>query len=85
MGLITQLLTLPVAPVRGFAWVLGQALTAAEREYYDPGPIRDQLAELERELVAGRISAEEFDRREDELLDALESIRYERWRLGLDP
>ncbi|MER6530241.1 gas vesicle protein GvpG [Streptomyces sp. NPDC001508] len=84
MGLITQLLTLPVAPVRGFTWVLGQVLTVAEQEYYDPGPVRGQLAELEREFVAGRISAEEFDRREDELLDTLESIQYERWRLGLD-
>ncbi|MFF0225157.1 gas vesicle protein GvpG [Streptomyces sp. NPDC004629] len=85
MGLITQLLTLPVAPVRGFTWVLGHVLTAAEQEYYDPDPIREQLAGLERELVTGQISAEEFDRREDELLDALESIQYERWRLGLDP
>lgn len=84
MGLITQILTLPVAPVRGFTWVLGQVMTAAEREYYDPGPVRDQLAELERELVAGRISEEEFDRREDALLDRLEFIRYERGRRGLD-
>ncbi|GHJ37861.1 gas vesicle protein GvpG [Streptomyces sp. TS71-3] len=84
MGLISQILTLPVMPVRGVSWVLGQVLTAAEEEFYDPGPVHGQLAELERELVAGRITAEEFDLREDELLDRLEWIHAERRRLGLD-
>ncbi|MEW2544234.1 gas vesicle protein GvpG [Streptomyces sp. NPDC047002] len=84
MGLISGLLTLPVAPVRGFTWVLGQVMTAAEQEYYDPAPVRAELAELERQLLAGRISEEEFDRREDDLLDRLELIQYERRRLGLD-
>ncbi|WP_329456862.1 gas vesicle protein GvpG [Streptomyces sp. NBC_01497] len=84
MGLITQILTLPVAPVRGFSWVLGHVMTAAEQEYYDPAPVRGQLADLEKELLAGRISEEDFDRREDELLDQLEFIQHERRRLGLD-
>jgi Gas vesicle protein G len=72
MGLITQILTLPLAPVRGTAWVMDQVLLAAERETYDPEPVRRQLAGLEQELLDGRIDEEEFDRREDELLDALE-------------
>jgi len=84
MGLITQILTFPVAPVRGFTWVLGHVMTAAEQEYYDPGPVRGRLADLEKELLAGRISEEEFDRQEDELLDQLEFIQHERTRLGLD-
>ncbi|MFI6119333.1 gas vesicle protein GvpG [Streptomyces sp. NPDC051064] len=71
MGLITQLLTLPLAPVRGTAWVLDQVVQAAEREHYDPSSVRTQLAELERELLSGEIDEEEFDRREDELLDWL--------------
>ncbi|MEU9057419.1 gas vesicle protein GvpG [Streptomyces sp. NPDC048430] len=71
MGLITQLLTLPLAPVRGTAWVLDQVVQAAEREHYDPAAVRTQLAELERELLSGEIDEEEFDRREDELLDWL--------------
>ncbi|MFI6350705.1 gas vesicle protein GvpG [Streptomyces sp. NPDC050560] len=84
MGLITQVLTLPVAPLRGFTWVLGHVLTAAEQEYYDPAPVREQLADLEKDLLAGRVSEEEFDRREDELLDRLDFIQRERARLGLD-
>jgi hypothetical protein len=84
MGLISQILTLPAAPVRGMSWVLGHVLTAAEQEYYDPEPVRGQLSALEQELVAGRITEEEFDRHEDELLDRLEWIQYERRRRGLD-
>ncbi|MBM7438989.1 gas vesicle protein GvpG [Streptomyces sp. HB132] len=79
MGLISQLLTFPLAPVRGTAWVLDQVVLAAEREHYDPGPVRTRLADLERELLSGDIDEEEFDRREDELLDWLtECETYQR-------
>lgn len=78
MGLLTQLLTLPLAPVRGTVWVLDQVLLAAEREFYDPEPIQAQLAELERQLLDGRIGPEEFDAREDELLDRLEWLQARR-------
>ncbi len=85
MGLITQIVTLPLAPVRGTVWVIDQLLMSAEREYYDPAPVREQLARLEQDVVDGRISAEEFDRREDDLLDRMEWLVSERQRLGLDP
>ncbi|MFE2302416.1 gas vesicle protein GvpG [Streptomyces sp. NPDC059445] len=75
MGLFTQLVTLPLAPVRGVAWVMDRVLEAAEDEYYDPAPIRLQLAELERQLNAGEIDEETFDRAEDQLLDRLDEIR----------
>lgn len=75
MGLLTQLLTLPLAPVRGVGWVVQQVARAAEDQYYDPAPIMRELAELERALESGEIDEEEFDRREDELLDRLEEIR----------
>ncbi|MET8811197.1 gas vesicle protein GvpG [Streptomyces sp. NPDC004549] len=75
MGLFTQIVTLPLAPVRGVGWVMERVLEAAENEYYDPAPVKRELAELERRLVAGEIDEETFDRREDELLDRLEEIR----------
>ncbi|MEV6401007.1 gas vesicle protein GvpG [Streptomyces sp. NPDC051907] len=78
MGLITGILTFPLAPVRGTAWVLDQVIQAAEREYYDPAPVLSALAALEQELIAGRITDEEFDRREDELLDRLDEIEAHR-------
>jgi hypothetical protein len=81
MGLVTGLLTLPLAPLRGTTWVLEQVIAQAEREAYDPGPVRAQLAELERALLEGRVSEEEFDVREDELLDRLEWLEARRREL----
>jgi hypothetical protein len=81
MGLITGILTVPLAPLRGTAWVIEQVLDTAEREYYDPEPVRAELAELEKELLGGRIGEEEFDRREDDLLDRLEWLEAHQRRL----
>ncbi|MFC8916090.1 gas vesicle protein GvpG [Streptomyces sp. NPDC047821] len=75
MGLFTQLVTLPLAPVRGVGWVVQRVTEAAEQEYYDARPVVQALAELEQELMSGRIDQETFDRREDELLDRLEEIQ----------
>ncbi|MCX4459470.1 gas vesicle protein GvpG [Streptomyces sp. NPDC059340] len=75
MGLLTQLVTLPLAPVRGVVWVVERVREEAENQYYDPAPVHRELAELERLLVAGDIDEETFDQREDELLDRLEEIR----------
>ena len=71
MGLVTQILSLPLAPARVAFWTIGQVVDAAEREYYSPAAIRRALAELSRQYDGGLISAEEFDAHEDELLDRL--------------
>ncbi|MEE4419776.1 gas vesicle protein GvpG [Streptomyces bugieae] len=75
MNLLGEIAALPVAPVRGVLWVLQRVVEAAENEYYDPAPVEQELAALERQLLAGEIDEETFDRREDELLDRLEEIR----------
>ncbi|MFE7235366.1 gas vesicle protein GvpG [Streptomyces sp. NPDC002405] len=72
MGLISEVLLLPFAPARGSAWAVRQVLREAERIYYDPATVRAELARLEERLEAGEITEEEYDRREDELLDRLE-------------
>ncbi|MFD6415042.1 gas vesicle protein GvpG [Streptomyces sp. NPDC060194] len=82
MGLFTQLATLPLAPVRGALWVTGQLVDTAERQYYDPAPVKRELVALERELVEGRIDEAEFDRREDELLDRLEELEAQQRRMA---
>ncbi|MFD3652192.1 gas vesicle protein GvpG [Streptomyces sp. 24-1644] len=82
MGLVTGILTLPLAPLRGTTWVLDQVLLAAEREHYDPEPVRRALAALVDDLANGRVDAEEFDRREDELLDRLDEIEAYQRRLS---
>ncbi|MFI5975613.1 gas vesicle protein GvpG [Streptomyces sp. NPDC051452] len=76
MGLIGEVLMLPFAPVRGSAWAIRQVLQEAERIYYDPATVRAELARLEEQLEAGEISEEEFDQREDELLDRLETALH---------
>ncbi|MEV3857241.1 gas vesicle protein GvpG [Streptomyces sp. NPDC050095] len=72
MGLISEVLLLPLAPVRGSLWAMEKVLAEAERQYYDPGAVRAELARLEEQLTSGEIDQETFDRVEDELLDRLE-------------
>ncbi|WP_392895615.1 gas vesicle protein GvpG [Streptomyces sp. LN699] len=81
MGLLTYLLTLPVAPVRAVTWVAQRVVDQAEEEYYDPAPIWRCLADLEQQLLRGEIDQETFDRQEDELIDRLEEISEFRHRL----
>ncbi|MFD7014968.1 gas vesicle protein GvpG [Streptomyces sp. NPDC059161] len=81
MGLLTSLLTLPVAPVRAVTWVAQRVVDKAEEEYYDPAPVWRRLAELEQQLLHGEIDQETFDRQEDELLDRLEEISEFRQQL----
>jgi Gas vesicle protein G len=73
MGLLTALLTAPLAPVRGVVWVADQLAEAAERETNDPAAVRDRLAALNQALEDGEIDLAEFEREEDRLLDRLEA------------
>ena len=75
MGLL-KLLTFPVSgPVAGTRWVLETVLREAERRHYDPAAIRQQLADLETQHRTGRLSDEEFDRREEALFERLMEAR----------
>jgi hypothetical protein len=71
VGLFTGLLTLPLAPVRGVVWVADQVLEEAEREFYDEGNIRRELAELEFDFEDGKIDDRQRAERERELLARL--------------
>jgi len=71
MGLLSELLLLPLAPARLAWWAIDRVVDVASQEYHDPTAVRRELAELNRQLDAGSISEEDFDRREDELLDRL--------------
>lgn len=71
MGLITGLLTLPLAPVRGVIWIAEKVEQEAERQYYDPAAIQQQLDELEEQSSAGLIDDEEAQVLEDLLVRRL--------------
>jgi hypothetical protein len=75
MGLITGLLTLPLAPVRGTAWLAERIQEQAEQELYDEGAIRSQLMEIQEAREAGEIDEEDATRAEDALVERLIAAR----------
>jgi len=71
VGLLTGLLGLPLAPVRGVLWVAEQVKDHAEEQYYDPVRIRAQLERVDEARRAGELSEEEAAEIENELLQRL--------------
>jgi hypothetical protein len=75
VGLITSLLTLPLAPVRGTARLASVIEQQAENEAYDESAIRDGLAELDAAREAGMFTEEEIQDAEDAMVERLIDIR----------
>jgi Gas vesicle protein G len=79
MGLLSGLLGLPLAPLRGTVAVAEQVLQQAEETYYDPATIRAEIEEVDRLRASGELDEEEATAREDELIERLMAGRR---RLG---
>lgn len=72
MGLLSKLLLLPVkGPIDGALWVTGKITEAAAAEVNDPAALRKRLTWLEAELIAGRITEDQYDEAEEEILQRL--------------
>ena len=71
MGLITGILGLPLAPLRGTVAAAEQVRRQAEREFYDPTAIRAQLEEVDRLRNEGSLTDDEATAWEDELVERL--------------
>jgi Gas vesicle protein G len=71
MGLITGILTLPLAPVRGVAWIAEQVRQEAERQWMDPAALQEALADVQARREVGLIEDVEADRLEGELIERL--------------
>ena len=69
MGLISGLLTLPLAPVRGVVLVAELLAEEAQQELAAAASPERALADLEAARVAGEISDEEFAELQAELID----------------
>jgi len=82
VGLITGILGLPLAPLRGTVWIAEQIRQQAEDELYDPATIRAQLEDVDRARVAGELSDEEATQLEDELVERLMVARSRPHREG---
>ncbi|MEV0522147.1 gas vesicle protein GvpG [Streptomyces sp. NPDC050439] len=76
MGLISGILLLPLAPIRGVGWVADRLIEAAETELYSPDAVRARLAALNEALDQGEIDLDQFEREEEHLLDLLERRPY---------
>ena len=71
MGFFTELLLLPLAPVRGVAWV-GQKITdQVDHQMNDPGVIRAQIDELDAAFDRGEMTEAERDEQQEVLLRRL--------------
>jgi hypothetical protein len=75
MGLITGLLTLPLAPVRATVWLAERLEEQARGELYDESAIRAGLLELEQARAAGELDEKDIAEAEDALLARLMAIR----------
>jgi len=71
MGLIGGLLTLPLAPVRGLAWVSELLTEEAQRQQAELESPQRALAELEAARAAGELTEEEFNELEGELIELI--------------
>jgi len=81
MGLITGILTLPLAPLRGTVAIADQILRQAEETFYDPAAIRSELEQVERMRAEGQIDDPTATAWEDQLIERL-MIGQERNRHG---
>ena len=68
MGLITAVLLLPLAPMRGVLWVAEQVTNEVNRQYYGQGAVVKELRRVEEARKSGELDEEEAAEREEELL-----------------
>jgi hypothetical protein len=75
MGLFKELVLLPLAPVRGTAWVAEQIADEADRQLYDEDNIKRELIQLEIDAEEGRVGEVERANIEDALMERLAVAR----------
>lgn len=70
-------------PVKGVAWIGDKIREAAEVEFTDKSKVQEELLKLQMLFDSDEISEGDFEKREAELLDKLETIRkYEEEKAG---
>jgi hypothetical protein len=70
-GLVTGIVTWPLAPVRGTVWVAEPVRREAERQWFDPANIQRELDVVAERRRAGELTDEEADLLEEELVQRL--------------
>jgi hypothetical protein len=77
VGLLSGILLLPLAPVRGTIWVAEKLAEQAARDQDEEVVVRRLLVEAELALERGELTVEEYEEAEDALLERLEQARAE--------
>lgn len=76
MGILGTIVTAPlVGPIKGMMWIVRTIAEHAERELYDEDNIRRDLLKLEQQYELDKITLEEFESAESELLQRLNEAR----------
>ncbi len=75
MFLIDDLL---LAPFKGVIFIAEKINEVIEKETSDEGSIKERLMALQLKFEMDEINEEEYDRREDELLNLLANIKEEK-------
>ena len=63
-----------LAPLKGVVWLGKKLNEIAERELSDTGRIKEELMRLQLQFELDEISKQEYDQKEKELLDRLDTI-----------
>ena len=75
MGILRSLVLLPVkGPMDGAVWVAHKINESVQQEWNDPASIRKSLVSLEKQLLAGEISEDDYDTAETDLLMRLKAL-----------
>ncbi|MGW4091829.1 gas vesicle protein GvpG [Nocardia sp. NPDC004750] len=74
-GVITSILTLPVAPVRGVIWLGELIQDQVEQKMRDPTVMRRELEEIDAAAAAGQLSEEERRQAQQAVLDRMTGRR----------
>jgi hypothetical protein len=67
-----------LAPLKGVIFIGKKITEVIDKEMSDEGTIKERLMALQLKFEMDEIDEEEYDRREDELLQLLERIRTEK-------
>ncbi len=78
MGILFDILAFPVmGPVKGMRWIAEKVDDAVSQTVSNKVKIKEDLLELQMSLEMGKITEEEFNKQEKELLENLDKIDKE--------
>ncbi|MBF6469639.1 gas vesicle protein GvpG [Nocardia beijingensis] len=74
-GLVSSILSLPVAPVRGVIWLGELIQDQVDQKMHDPVLMRRQLEQIEQAAAAGQLTEEERKQAQQAVLDRMTGRR----------